>query len=180
MQPNALITRSLLAAAGLLGIGAPASPLTPIPTPTDAQPAPVIPQLPLTWTERPELAKLLGVTVYSSPRPPGSNASAYYMNQPDGYSGQPYVWLKGKYVKPMQKILAGKKPRHWRAALALATLANEYAHITGQDATDVGGFDGGVGHRPTILRLSRELLGKAGVTDRKYQDYLIKRIKSFY
>lgn len=124
------------------------------------------------------ISQLAGVPVIS---PKGAwtfpnSSSSYGSGGPHDpvYQAGPYIAIRPKFVRGIRQTIKGNPQDLWFAARSWKILANEYAHASGQDQTDVGGFDGGLTHRPTTVRLMRELMTRAGVRPR-LQNQLVKR-----
>lgn len=103
-------------------------------------------------------------------------ASGMYGGHPELPAGMQAIFLHPKYAQPLKKMMRGVYPRNYNAYVAVKVLANEIAHARGLDQTDRGGFDGGIRHRPVVMRLSSNILRSAGAPP-KYQKWALRRIK---
>lgn len=131
---------------------------------------------PSPWNVSP-VSQLVGVPVFRVPnmRRDFAASGLYITDSP--VHPQPYIMLRGPLARTLEGVMAGKRNRSFRVPQAFRILANEWAHHLGLDATDTSGFDGGIRHRPTIIRLTERLLDRAGVRDRRYRTWVLRQVR---
>lgn len=126
---------------------------------------------PTGWTEIPELSELTGVKVFTA-HPWEWQATALAVPDGNVFYPDPYILIRPRKAKAVLKSYHPRRPVTIWQALGWSALANEYAHITHQDATDIGGWDGGLRHWPTIRRLMGELMTNAGISPSKRREII--------
>lgn len=131
---------------------------------------------PSPWNVSPA-SSLVGIDVFSVPNMRRDfEASGLYITDSPAHP-KPYILLRGTLAKTLERVNSGARPRSHRVPQAFRILANEWAHHLGQDQSDTSGFDGGVAHRPTIMKLTRQLLDQAGVRDKRYRNWVLRQVK---
>lgn len=131
---------------------------------------------PSAWQVSP-VSRLVGVDVFRVPNMKRDfEASGIYITD-SPHHPNPYIMLRGPLARTLERVMSGERKRSFRVPQAFRILANEWAHHLGMDATDTTGFDGGIGHRETIMDLTGRLLDQAGIKNKPYRKWVLRQVR---